>query len=98
MTATQEYAAAATDILSPPDGKSVRLWPKRKERTHGGGPPPIERIEGHGPLRCDKCHVAEAQYEVTISDALRQFLYLCAHHMRKLWADMVAKGYEIRKL
>lgn len=53
---------------------------------------------GDRPPKCDKCHVAEAKFEVVISAAKAHYLYLCGHHLKKLAAALLEKGYQIIKL
>lgn len=80
----------------------VRVIPRRKTRRSKGDPPPRppgahEAIPKRKP-RCDKCHVAEARYEILISLEKLLRLFLCGHHTRQRWAEFIARGYEIREI
>lgn len=86
--------------MTPPS--TARAFPRRKRRVRdpgGTGKPPrtVPRM-GDRPPKCDKCHVAEAKFEVVISAAKAHYLYLCGHHLKKLAAALLEKGYQIIKL
>jgi hypothetical protein len=89
----------APAMSSSGTGLLRRPKPRLPRRSHGAPPPGShEALPNTGPPRCDKCHIAHAAYEVVIDAARMLYLYLCGHHMKKLGADLIARGYEIRKI